>query len=737
MSLWMVEINQGTPEAGAHQGPARGSVNSVPGVAGTATSPGNLPLHFEPNRGQADPQARFLARGPGYTLFLTASQAVFEKAPALVEMKVLGAAPDHEAVGFEPLEGKSHYLVGSDPADWITDVPQFRKVRYHEIYPGIDLVFSGTDGRLEYDFVVDPGFDPSTIELGFEGVEGARLDEAGNLVLTVVGGEVLQRRPIVYQIVDGHRQPVDGAFTLSSFSAGLSIANEPAGDAPAPSSTERPAVAGVEVGFDVGVYDSSLPLVIDPVLVYSTYFGSTGSDLGASVATDSAGNVYIAGQVSAADFPTTGFVPGMLTGAFISKLNPAGSAIVYSTLISGGSLDQATAVAVDDSGNAYLAGITQYEEFPTLNAFQGSRAGQDDGFVAKLNAAGSALVFSTFLGGTADEQLNDIVLDSSGNVYVTGETRSTDFPTQNPYQGANAGGSHDAFFTKLTGSGAMTYSSYLGGSSEDRGRGVAVDDSGNVYLTGKVGSADFPTLDAYQKEQVSGIDTFVTKLNAAGSAIVYSTYFGGYPGSVEALDIAVDSSANAYITGSAQTADLPTANAYQPESGGGTDGFVSKFSASGSVLVQSTYLGGTAEDIAYALALDESGGVLVAGSTRSLDFPTVGAVQAAKASASNGRDGFASTLGPHGRTLVFSTYLGGSDDDEARGLALDPAGFTYVVGRTLATDFPTRNAFEGSRLGSYDAFVAKLGSNLDFFIAADEITPPQQSEQVQVITKDQ
>jgi len=676
---------------------------------------GRIPLGFEANRGQAGAGVDFLARGAGYALFLKPGEAVFRldgagRRPAreaaaakssVLRMLLVGADGAAEAAAEAELEGKANYFVGADPSRWRAGVPTYGRVRYREIYPGIDVVYYGNQRQLEYDFVVAPGRDPGRIGLRFEGADRVEVDEAGDLLLTLDGGAVRQPKPFVYQEVAGARREVEGGYALGA--DGL-------------------------VGFALGGYDPALPLVIDPVLVYSTYLGGAGTDEARDVAVDSSGSVYLCGETTSADFPTANafdatFGAGVFAGArdaFVTKLNAAGTAVVYSTYLGGSSDasnpangdDRCFGIRVDSAGNAYLAGETHSPDFPTANAVQATfGGGLSDAFVTKLNASGTALVFSTFLGGSIFDAAADVALDSSNNVYVTGRTTSANYPTANAIQGAQASQFADAFVTKLNASGtALVYSTYLGGSGGEAfeaGSGIAVDAAGNAYVAGQTSSTNFPTVNPVQATFGGGSpdgDAFVTKVNAAGTAFVYSTYLGG-AGNDPAFDVDADAAGNAYVTGSTASANFPTANALRGTLGGPTDGFVTKLNASGTAFVYSTYLGGAAGDSGNGIAADSAGNAHVAGGTDSADFPTVNPFQAAYA---GGIDAFVTRLNASGSALLLSTYVGGAGFERADAIALDSDAVAYVSGVTASTNFPTASPLQAANAGGQDAFVFKL-----------------------------
>lgn len=669
-----------------------------------------LPLTFEPNRGQTDTQVKFLARGRGYTLFLTETEVVLalsrslgqksqperitatmaaepqEKqatASAVLKMELVGANPAPHLLGLDQFPGKSNYFIGNDPKEWHTDVPQYAKVRYEGVYSGVDLVFYGNQGQLEYDFIVAAGTRPDAIALGIHGADRIKAGANGDLLVLASGQEIRLHKPFIYQDADGVRQQIAGGFVLKGKH---------------------------RIGFRVATYDTTRPLIVDPVLRYSTYLGGSNTDLGRAIAVDSSGNAYVTGETFSSDFPTAGTpVQGSNGGGedvFVAKINATGTALVYSTYLGGNGLDpeQGNAIAVDSSGNAYVTGVTRSSNFPTMNALQPTLSGPADAFVAKLNPTGSALVYSTFLGGSLGERALGIALDPPGNAYILGRTTSTDFPTLNAFQttkgadGCQFPPCFDAFVAKINPTGsALVYATYLGGRGDenfDIFGGIAVDNAGNAYVTGSTDSPDFPTVNAFQPALRGIEDAYVAKIDPSKSgatSLVYSTYLGG-----SAFDggaaIATDSSGNAYVMGLTGSSDFPTLNALQATSGGGPnnqDIFVTKLNPSGSALIYSTYLGGSGNEVAIeggGIAVDSADNVYVTATTFSTDFPTASPFQAANAGSG---DAFVTKLNAAGSALVYSTYLGGGGRDDGFRIAVDSAGSAYVTGFTVSPDFPT------------------------------------------------
>jgi hypothetical protein len=684
---------------------------------------GQLPLSFEVNQGQSDSQVKFLSRGPGYQLFLTATEAVLalqppspkspakvapektkekvkKAAPTVLRMQLLGASPAPEISGANPLPGQVNYLQGKDPVKWHTHIPTYAKVKYQGVYPGIDLLYYGHQRQLEYDFIVAPGANPSTIRLAFEGAKKLAVNAEGALVLETSGGPMRFQRPVIYQNIQGTRREVAGGYVLTS---------------------------SHQVGFQVAAYDTTQPLIIDPVLSYSTYVGGSGSDWAWGIAVDGEGQAYVAGGTDSADFPVTAgafqpFQPVASSGnswdAFIAKLSADGSSLVYATYLGGNSYDGAWGgIAVDGHGQAYVAGVTGSDNFPvTAGAFQPMFGGRyNDAFVAKLSADGSSLVYATYLGGNDHDQANGIAVDELGQAYVAGDTYSPDFPvTAGAFQTVDRGG----FVAKFSADGSsLIYSTYyLGGNGGDGANGIAVDGSGQAYVTGWTDSTNFPvTAEAFQpvfSSSDSGSyseDAFVVKLSADGSHLVYGTYLGG-SGWDEATGIAVDENGQAYVAGWTDSTNFPvTAEAFQPVSGYG-DAFVAQLSADGSSLVYATYLGGNGADGATGIAVDGQGQANVVGITNSANFPvTADAFQLVVGGGAYDTDAFVAQLSANGSSLVYATYLGGNNWDQTYGIAVDGEGQAYVAGVTWSdNNFPvTAEAFQPVSDGG-DAFVTKL-----------------------------
>jgi hypothetical protein len=661
---------------------------SIPTARAADSVYGRIPLRFEANIGQTDKRVKFISRGSGYGLFLTSDEAILRLTnprPATVRMKLVGANARPRTEGLESLPGVTHYLKGTDPRSWHGDVPSYARVRYESVYPGIDLVYYGNQRQLEYDFTVAPGSRPNRIQFHIDGVHDIQIAPDGRLVLKTGSGEIVQKRPTIYQETTKGRVAVAGGYVLRG--KGM-------------------------VGFDVGAYDTTKPLIIDPTLVYSSYFGGSGTaDQANAIAVDEAGNAYITGQTTSANLAVSIGVRGTLGGqmdGFVLKLDPAGTTVLYSTYFGGAASDEGHSIAVDAGGNAYVGGYTFSADFPVVNGFQKVRGGQQDAFLFKLNSAGNAFVYSTYLGGTQDERALAVAVDSDGNAVVTGTTASNNFPIVNPLQRTHAGGLGDVFVTKLGTAGNVVYSTYVGGIGHDQAYGVALDGIGNAYVAGYTTSTNFPRVNAFQSSYAGGSDdAFVFKINSAGTALEYSTYLGG-ASSENAVRVAVDSSGSAYITGYTVSPNFPTLNAYQSLPTGGFDTFITRMAPDGQSLLFSTYFGGSATESGTGIALDNTGNIYVAGYSESYDLPVANSLQLRLAGT---RNAYLARFRADGLDLAYSTFLGGAGVDAAVGLSLDGAGNAYLVGLANSTNFPVANAVQSESGGGQDAFVAKINAS--------------------------
>lgn len=660
-----------------------------------------LPLVFEENRGQAGADVDFVTRVAG-TGMLVGPQGVTLKAgttntDGAVSMQIVGG--NQAAVGrvVERLSGKSNYLVGADPENWISGIGQAAKVQFDAVYPGIDVMYYGNQRRLEYDFVVAPGVDPEQIRLHFGEELPPNLDEAGDLVLESGLARVKLRKPFIYQEAEGQLMVVAGGYQID---------------------------AEGNVGFDIGEYDRNRTLVIDPVLEFSSYLGGTADDVVNDVALDGQGNIYLAGSTSSPGLATEQAMKGINQGGgvgesdgFVAKLDPTGTQLLYLTYVGGIKDDSPFALVVDTQGNVLVSGTTTSEDFPAVQAVQSELAtqfifGGVDTFAFKLNSEGTALIYSTLLGGAALELEGEIDVDPEGNAYIVASTTSTDLPVVNalqPVRGGSAVFGPDAFVAKLTPTGQAVYITYLGGSAEDWGFGIAADSGGNAWVVGTTKSADFPVANSFQDTIGGGFDVFLTKISPDGQQILSSGFLGGSSDEMGG-DVAVDSSDNVYVTGSTGSVNFPVENAAQPEPMNANalaqDAFVAKLSSDGANLIYSTYYGGSGTELSRGIAVGTDGSAYISGETNSSDLPLSGAFQAFNA----GRfDAFIAKVSPSGAAIDYATYVGGSADDGAPSLAVDSSGNVVTAGIAYSPDFPvTIGAFQTSPASRMESFVAKI-----------------------------
>jgi hypothetical protein len=687
--------------AKAERAPLRADVS--PSARAAALKIGGAALRFEPNVGQFAPAARYVARGRAYALFLTAdgatlalhrptddgSAARLESASdsqSVVTMKLRGAAPV-EPRGISPLPGRSNYFVGNDRATWRSGVESFERVRYEGVLPGVDVEYYGTDGHeLEYDFVLAPGTLPSSIEIEFEGVSRLEIAADGRALLHLEDGSRLEKEPpVAYQMRGAKRIGVRAKYEMRSG----------------------------RLGFLLGDYDASLPLVIDPILTYSTYFGGSSFDEAYGIAADAGGNTYIVGYTASTLFPTSSPEQPVHGGgtydAFVVKLDPSGSKLIYSTYLGGNGADIAYAVATDALGNAYVAGLTSSTNFPTASALQSAKGGLQDAFISKLDGTGASLVYSTYLGGMGDDYARGIAVSNTGAAYLVGTTFSANFPKAAPLQAALSG-DQDAFASEISPSGSsLAYSTYLGGNAAEYGNAIALDSAGEAYLVGSTTSSNFPIANARQPAHAGGnTDAFLSKLNPAGSALIYSTYLGGSSAD-EALGVSVAGD-NAIVVGDTFSTNFPLTVAAQPVPGGSShsDAFITRFDASGAGLVFSTYFGGSGNDVAAAVANDSAGNAYVVGLTDSPDLMLTTPLDG-QSTYRGGGDAFVLALPPSGARFAYSSYLGGAAEDHGAGVTV-AVGTTFIVGSTHSSDFPRVSPIINGLVGAQDGFVAKLPS---------------------------
>ncbi len=666
---------------------------------------GDFPLYFITNKGQVHEKALYYARTPRFTLWLTHSGLVFDSrqsgARDVSRMVFIEADEYPKVFSADEASYKVNYFQNDNPEDWITGISTSKAVYYENLYQGIDLKVYGTGQNIQYDWVVNPGGEPESIRFAFDGVDSALISDEGCLVIKTEFGEMVHQSPVTFQIIDGEKKYIESAFKTWKDDA---------------------------FGFEVGEFDQSRPLYIDPlILIFSTYLGGNDSDTGYGVAVDSSGNSYITGRTQSSNFPLQNYYMGYpgdgTDDVFVTKMSVDGTSLVYSTYIGAtgeGSSESGYDIAVDSSGCAYVVGETFSSNFPTVNPYM-TNAGGLDAFVCKLSQSGDSLVYSTYLGGSGGDSGRGIAVDSSGYAYVTGYINSNDYPTANPYMTDPGDSSYDAFVTKLSQAGnSLEYSTYLGGSSEgggnDFGTGIDIDGSGCAYVTGDTMGSTFPLQNEYMTYPGSGENAFVTKFSAAGNTLIFSTYLGGTDDDY-AKDIAVDASGCAYVTGYTESNDFPMVNAYQGSLDGYSDAFVTKFSAAGNTLEYSTYIGGEDADGGYGIDVDSNGCAFITGETYSYDYPEVDSYM----SYAGSNDAFVTKFSAAGNTLEYSTFLGGGSgggeggpSDYGKDIAFGEPSYVYVTGYTESTDFPTVDEYMSDPGDSNkDAFVAKFSSCID------------------------
>lgn len=641
-------------------------------------------------------------------------------------MQFAGANPAATISGTAELFGKVNYLVGNNPAQWQTGVPTFAQVRVENIYPGVNVVYYGNGQQLEYDFDLAAGIPPEIIVLHFAGAQKISVNPQGALVISLTGGEIVQHPPVVYQNIGASRQEISGGYKL---------------------------LDAHTVTFALGDYDHRQPLVIDPILSYSTYFGGNISDIAHAIAVDTNGCIYIAGETLSTVFTNvasggfeTNFHGGTLTGdAFVAKFDNTGKTNLYFTYLGGSGDDAAYALAVDNSGNAYVTGMTRSSDFPTTNALYGYKAGLLPGyyglaFIAELNTNGSKLVYSTYLSGYLADAGYTIAVDAGHNAYVAGYTDTTNFPVTTNAMQPNLVCSNtiyynrNAFVAEISTNGTnLIYSSYLGGTNYDQATGISVDKNGFIYVTGFTASTNFPTTNALAGFQrlnattnATGFyDVFVCKFNPGFTNRVYSTFLGGTNNDV-ATGIAADASGNAYVVGWTVSPNFPGATndtytnctsfvvnyltnnlVYASTT---TNTFLAEISSNGTAILHTAVFGGLQSDIGNGIALDTNGNIFIVGTTFSTNFPvTIGNLLGSlRATNSGGSDVFVTAFKSDWSALLYSTYLGGILNDFGNAIAVDASGNAYVTGQTFSTNYPSFNARQSALNGTSDAFLTKI-----------------------------
>jgi hypothetical protein len=632
-----------------------------------------VPLVFEDDGGGR----AFIARASGYAVRVGPQGAEIalrrssSAPPQLLTMRFIGADGAGRGVDAERAPGTVSYFNGSDPSQWRTDVPTFSRVRFNGIYPGVDVAYYGTDREIEYDLILAPGADPSAITMAFEGATALRVSADGGLAIEAGSDTLTLRPPVAHQDGPQGRTPVSSRYEIADATTARII---------------------------VGAYDATRTLVIDPILSYSALVGGQALDEASAVAIDASGNVYLAGTTASTNFPgATGAAGGL--DVFVAKLDRRGTSVLFAAYVGGSALDEARAVAIDPEGNMYVGGLTTSDNFPTRVPRQAARAGDSDGFLFKISTTGAGLVYSTYHGGPDFDEVNAVAVDAARYAYIGGTTRSASFPVQNARQGAHAG-YLDGFVARYNPTGALSYSTFHGGSGTDTITALAVDPSGNATVTGSTTSTDLPLSSPVRSVNAGRVDAYVSRFTAAGT-FIYSTYYGG-EGADTGQGVAVAANGWSYVAGSTTSALFPTLNPIQAAPGGSLDAFLLAVGPGG-VVTWATYYGGARSERGRALAIDAAGRLVMAGQTMSANLPVLRAAQPASG---GNRDGFVVQLDPPHAAITYSTYLGGSNNDEAVSVAIDAVGRVFVAG---SSSYPVPSIFQGVS----DAFVYGLSSGTD------------------------
>lgn len=697
---------------------------AVPAASAPAEAPRaaltRMPLLFVPNVGQHTPEVQFEARGMGGTLWFSREQvqmALPGEGDSVVTagLRFEAANAGQQINGSEQTAGLVNYFIGADPQAWHTNIPTFAGVDYQQLYAGIDLHFDGLEGTLKGTYTVAGGTDPAAIRWHYDGAAQVQADDSsGDLQIELAaGGQLIERKPTAWQTINGEQRPVEVAYAVADDGS---------------------------VGFRLGEYDRTQTLVIDPTLVYSTYWGGAGTDSAYGVAADGNGSAVIVGSTTSANLTTGNPLQGTLSGTrdvFVSKLSPDGNTVIFSTYLGGVGTEEGRSIVLDANNTIYLSGETGSGDFPVVGGFQ-SGSNNTNAFLVKLAANGAALQYSTVLGGNGEDRAYGVWASNNGKAYVAGETASSDFPVKSAYQ-ASAQGGADAFVTTIntlvTGNASLVSSSYFGGSANDRAYGLDVDASGNVYLAGYTESTNLPMTNGYQVSVGNGCcSPFLTKWNPTVASLLYSTYLGRGPADW-ANAVAVDDAGNAYVTGQTGSTSFPvTTGVFQNRLGNGqnfTDAFVTKLNTTAvgaASLVYSTFFGGSNTDFGNAIAIDASGLAYITGKVYWSGMPTTAdAVQPTRPGMD---DAMVAAFNANASHLMYASYLGGVNNESGAALVLDANRNVYVAGQTSSTSFPVTGAFQISNGGGTDAFITKLlkpvpdpGADLSLLKRVDDPMP--------------
>ena len=674
-------------------------------------------LSFVPNSGQIAAPVQFESHGTNEKYFfypegITIVLPTNNQSSSIVRLVFDNANTSLAIKGENPLLGGVNYFTGSDPSQWHTNLPTFSDIVYPSIYPNIDLRYESHQGFLKGTYILKPGANPEQIRWKYEGANDIRIEPAtGNLLVSLpqlddenAPFQMIEYVPIAFQSINGRKISVEAHFDISTDDS---------------------------IGFVVGNYNPNYPLLIDPTLGFSTYIGGSNFDESHDIAVDANGNVYITGSTSSTDFPTQNAMNSQNEGVkdvFVTKLNEKGE-ILFSTYLGGDNVDAGFGIAVDSSENIYVTGtagiVTVGVNFPTTaEAYDQTDSAPVNAFVTKLSPDGSQMLYSTFIDGTNGPIVTGegIAVDSTGSAYIVGETRVTNFPTKNAFQSTHGGGLNDAFIAKLNPNGNdLVYASFLGGDGQDtnfENRAnirVAVDTDGSAYITSLTNSSNFPTTeDAFDRTRDGLTDGYIAKVNPSGNALIYATLLGGSGAYEAATDITVNNRGEAYVTGYTTSSDFPTKNPFQANLSGGGDIFITQLNETGGALVYATYLGGSVGDNGFGIRLDASENIYITGRTNSINFPLRNPTQSEYGG--SGGDAFVAMLNPSGSQLIYSTFLGGSGNEEGRSIAIDQDGNTYITGETRSTDLPLENPFQSQFGGSSDVFVTKVIPNKSLFL---------------------
>ncbi len=596
------------------------------------------------------------------------------------QLRFDGARPEAQPEGLEPLPARVTVLGGNSPSAWLPALPAFGAVRYRGLYPGIDMLYRAAN-RIKSEFVVAPGADPSRIRMRFSAGQSLSVEKDGSLRVKSAAGELRDEHLEVFQVIAGRKVKVPARFNVPESQV---------------------------AGFELGAFDPAAELVIDPVISYSSYFGGSRIDQITAVTVDAAGAAFVSGWTDSQNFPVLSSIR-VFSGsveAFVAKIGPSGT-LEWATFIGGSGDDRALGVAVDPSGNSFIAGYTTSTNFPTVSPLQATKSGGRDVFVTKLNPAGSAIVYSTYWGGSGNDQANGIAVDVYGQPYVVGDTDSANFPTVFPWR-SSLGGLRDAFHFKIGVNGTMSYSTYAGGSGDDRGMTVAITDTLTPYIAGCTSSNNFPTANALQPNNAGGQDAFVIRFNSDADNVIFSTYLGGNGGAVGqpecANSITVDAFNNVYVAGVTASTNFPHQVAVQNSLNGLIDGFITKFDVDG-VILFSTYIGGSGSDVATGVRIDAARRAYVVGYTTSKNLPVANPIQSSLA---GNFDSFLLRYDESGYPFNFGTYFGGQGSDTATGLGLLPGGAVFITGATASGNYPMLSPFQPNFAGSTDGFITKI-----------------------------